>query len=83
MGEPSLSQLRHYRGLMAKVVQNHGDRFWPLFEKLDRECEAHERRRRRLAEAMEAASTLCEPVPHSSSPHDARHEVVGERQSNL
>ncbi|MEO0385080.1 MAG: hypothetical protein AAF234_16160 [Pseudomonadota bacterium] len=73
MPEPSLAQLLRARGGMARVVHHYGEKYWPLFDMLVRECKAREMREKRLAEAMQAISSV----------HDAGHEVTGERQRNL
>jgi hypothetical protein len=74
MTEPSLAQLKRARATMAKLVQAHGDKYWPLFQRLDEACRDRESRAKRLADAMALPGTFVPP-----SGHKAGDQIVRER----
>jgi len=43
------------RATLATIIETHGDRYWPLFERLDEECAQYEKRNERLATAKKIA----------------------------
>lgn len=55
-GPVTLSELRHARWLAAIVVRDFGEKYLPIFERLDAECEAMERKEMLLQRAHEIAS---------------------------
>ena len=53
--EPSEMKLRETLAIVASVIEEHGDEFWPVFDLLEGELKRRKRRRKllqkRLAEA--------------------------------
>ncbi|MEM1149207.1 MAG: hypothetical protein AAGI03_01420 [Pseudomonadota bacterium] len=62
------------RAFMARVIQHHGEEYWPQFEHLDAACRSYTDRAERLQAALDA-------LPLVAS--DRRDQVVRERQSDL
>lgn len=60
MGEATESltydRLVRARAAMAKLVQVHGDKYWPLFQRLDDACRDRQSRAQRLAEALPSST---------------------------
>lgn len=74
MAEPSAAQLWRARATMAELVRAHGDKYWPLFQRLDEACRDRESRAKRLADAMALPDIFVPP-----SGHKAGNQIVGER----
>lgn len=67
-------RLVNARAAMARLVQAHGEKYWPLFQRLDDACRDRQSRSKRLADAMALPGTFVPP-----SGHDAGDQVIRER----
>lgn len=55
---PIMQRLLRARATMAKIVEAHGDTYWPLFERLDQEIEGANSRATRLANAKNSTLAI-------------------------
>jgi hypothetical protein len=74
MAEPTLDQLKRARATMAELIQAHGEKYWPLFQRLDEACRDRESRAKRLADAMALPDIFVTP-----SGQKAGDQVIGKR----
>ncbi|WP_414832155.1 hypothetical protein [Afifella sp. YEN Y35] len=56
-GEPGLAELTRARALAASLVLRHGEELLPIFDRLDRECAALEKREDALDRVRAIAAT--------------------------
>lgn len=73
--EVSLGDLRKATEKMARIVEIYGDKYWPLFDRLDRELRQREERSQRLARYSSTQPTPAND--HSERIYDAKSSDMG------
>jgi hypothetical protein len=56
--EPSEVKLRETLAIVASVIEEHGDEFWPVFELLEGELKKRKRRRKLLQKRLTDAHSF-------------------------
>jgi hypothetical protein len=62
------------RAELARRIKADGEKYWPLFQRLDQACREHTQRAELLEEALSSPDVCLPPLGRQP-----RHQVVGER----